>query len=119
MPHVVFLRAANVGGKNVFRPAQLAAALAHLDVVNVGAAGTFYVRGKATAAAIRRQILAHLSFRPEIALRRADEIVALVRSEPFAGVALSKDLRGWVAVLGGTPKVRPALPFAKPAGKAW
>ena len=119
MPHVVFLRAANVGGKNVFRPAKLATALAHLDLVNVGAAGTFVVRGNASAAAIRREILAQLPFEPGIAVRTAREIVALVRSRPFEGVAFSKDVRGWVAVLCGTPAARPSLPISKPAGKAW
>ncbi len=119
MPHVVFLRAANVGGKNVFRPAQLAAELAHLDLVNVGAAGTFLVRGKATAAAIRREILARLPFEPAIAVRPAEEVLALVRSAPFRGVAFSKDLRGWVAVLAALPKARPALPLVAPAGKSW
>ncbi len=119
MPHVVFLRAANVGGKNVFRPAKLAADLAHLDVVNVGAAGTFVVRGKATAAAIRRDILARLPFEPEIAIRPGQEILALVKSKPFDGVTFSKDVRGWAAALCGPPKTRPKLPILKPPGKAW
>ena len=69
MGHVVFLRAANVGGRNVFKPAQLARDLAHLDVVNVGAAGTFVVRGKASAAAVRREILERLPFEPTMARR--------------------------------------------------
>src|SRR5713101_7268184 len=119
MPHVVFLRAANVDGKNVFRPARLAAALAHLDIVNVGAAGTFVVRGKATAASIRREVLAQLSFEPEIVIRPAGEILALVNSDPFRGVAFSKVQRGWVAALRGRPKTQPALPLARPEGKAW
>jgi uncharacterized protein (DUF1697 family) len=119
MAHVVFLRAANVGGKNVFRPARLAADLSHLGVVNVGAAGTFVVRGEATPAAIRREILSRLPFEPGIAVRPAREIVALVRSEPFRGVAFSKDLRGWVAALAGRPKARPAMPLLAPAGRAW
>jgi uncharacterized protein (DUF1697 family) len=119
MPHVVFIRAGNVGGHNVFRPARLAAALAHHDVVNLGAAGTFLVRGKAPAAAIRREILAALSFEPEVFVRPAGEILALVRSEPFARVRFSKDLRGWVAVLGRPSKARPTLPLATPAGKDW
>jgi uncharacterized protein (DUF1697 family) len=72
---VVFLRAANVGGKNVFRPAQLARALDHLDVVNVGAAGTFVVRGKASAARIRREIVALLPFEPSLAVVPAGEVV--------------------------------------------
>ncbi len=119
MAHVVFLRAANVGGRNVFRPAQLAAALAHLEVVSVGAAGTFVVRRKAAAAAIRREILALLPFRPEVVVRPADEVLALVRSAPFGGVGFSRDVRGWVAALGGRPGARPKLPLARPAGKAW
>ena len=119
MAHVVFLRAANVGGKNVFRPAQLAAALAHLEVVNLGAAGTFVVRAPASAASIRREILSRLPFEPAIAVRPAREVVALVRSEPFRGIALSKDLRGWAAVLCGPPRTRPTLPLVKPAGRNW
>jgi uncharacterized protein (DUF1697 family) len=119
MAHVVFLRAANVGGRNVFRPARTAACLSHLDVANVGAAGTFVVRGKATAASIRREILAQLSFEPGIVIRPAGDVLALVRSEPFRGISFSKDLRGWVAALGGLPKVQPALPLAAPEGKSW
>ena len=119
MAHVVFLRAANVGGRNVFRPARIAAALAHLDVANVGAAGTFVIRGKATAVSIRREILARLPFEPQIVIRPAVEILALVKSEPFRGISFSKDLRGWVAALGGRPKTEPALPLAVPGEKAW
>ena len=119
MSHVVFLRAANVGGRNVFRPASLAAGLAHLDVVNVGAVGTFVVRGKATPAAIRRQILAQLAFEPAIVVRPASDILELVASDPFRGSALSRDRRGWAAVLAGTPKTRPNLPVSTPAGSAW
>lgn len=119
MPHVVFLRAANVGGKNVFRPALLAAELAHLGVVNIGAAGTFVVRARTTAATIRREIAARLPFALAVAVRPAREIVALVASDPFRGVQFSKDQRGWVAVLAGRPRALPALPLVKPAGKAW
>jgi uncharacterized protein (DUF1697 family) len=119
MSHAVFLRAANVGGRNVFRPAQLAGALSHLDVVNLGAAGTFLVRGRATPAAIRREILTRLKFELDLAVVPAREILALVRSEPFRGMTFSKELRGWAAILCARPKVTPPLPLAAPAGKAW
>ena len=119
MRHVVFIRAANVGGKNVFRPALLARSLAKLGIVNVGAAGTFVVREKATAAAIRREILARLPFPLEIAVCTAEQIRELVRSDPFRGVALSKDQRGWVAALHGKPKAVPKLPLAAPKGRPW
>jgi len=119
MSHVVFLRAANVGGRNVFRPAQLVAALAELDVVNVGAAGTFVVRGKASAARIRAEILARLPFEPAIAVVPAKQVIELVDGKPFAGNRFSKNLRGWVAVLDRQPASTPRLPVLVPAGAAW
>ncbi|MCM2257701.1 MAG: DUF1697 domain-containing protein [Vicinamibacteria bacterium] len=119
MPHAVFLRAANVGGNNVFRPAQLARDLAALDVVNIGAAGTFVVRGKATATEVRRAFLERLPFEPAIAVVSARELRALVDSAPFAGVTFSKDLRGWVAALCAKPKRQPQLPLSVPSGPAW
>ena len=119
MASVVFLRGANVGGKNVFRPAQLAASLSHLDAVNVGAAGTFVVRGKASASTIRRELAQRLPFECHVAIRPAKDIVALLRDDPFAGVKLSRALRGWVAVLAGRPKTFPTLPLMFPPGKQW
>jgi uncharacterized protein (DUF1697 family) len=119
MAHVVFLRAANVGGNNVFRPAQVAAALAHLEAVNIGAAGTFVIRGKTSVATIRREILSRLPFALEITVRPAAEVRALVDSRPFEGVEFSRDLRGWVAPLCGRPKRQPTLPLILPKGKPW
>jgi hypothetical protein len=119
MAHVVFLRAANVGGKNVFRPTQLVAALSHLDVVNIGAAGTFVVRAKTTVTEIRREIFRALPFEPIMVVRPAKDIVALVKSDPFRGVKFTKDMRGWVAALEGAPKKRPTFPIIAPAQGAW
>jgi uncharacterized protein (DUF1697 family) len=119
MSHIVLLRAANVGGKNIFRPAELAKRLAHLDVINVGAAGTFVVRGRATPRRIRYEFLATIPFQPEITILPASELLALVRSKPFAGVTFSKDVRGWIAALAMPTKARPKLPVQRPAGTAW
>jgi hypothetical protein len=44
--------------------------------------------------------------------------VALVRSGPFAGVGFSKDLRGWVAVLGGGPSLLPTCRCSRRRGTA-
>jgi uncharacterized protein (DUF1697 family) len=119
MAHVVFMRAGNVGGKNVFRPAKLAAELEHLELVNIGAAGTFVVRAKASAAAIRREILSRLSFEPGLAIVPAAEVVSLARRAPFKGQRLSKELRGWAAALCQSPRSRPRLPIEAPEGRAW
>jgi uncharacterized protein (DUF1697 family) len=119
MPHVVFLRGANVGGNNVFRPAQLAMALSHLDAVNIGAAGTFVIRSKASASIIRREILSRLAFEPDLAILQAKEIVALVRSQPFRDAKLSKSVRGWVAALCARPKLEPSLPVIVSKRGTW
>jgi uncharacterized protein (DUF1697 family) len=119
MPYVVFLRGANVGGKNVFRPAQLARELAHLDVVNIGAAGTFVVRGNVSATAIRSEIRTRLPFELTLCVRPAREIMALVRSDPFKGVGFSKTRRGWVGVLSRRARARPTLPVIVSAGNEW
>jgi len=119
MASVVFLRAANVGGTNVFRPAELAKALKRMDVVNIGAAGTFVVRSPAGTTAIRREFLAEVPFDLIMAVEQGRDVTTLVRSRPFKGVVLSKDLRGWVAVMTGRPKHRPTLPLATPPGANW
>jgi hypothetical protein len=119
MASVVLLRAANVGGTNVFRPAELVTALKRLEVVNIGAAGTFVVRSSASAAAIRRAFLAEMPFVPIMAVRPGRDVTALVRSCPFKGVALSKDLRGWLAVMTGRPKHKPTWPLSTPPGASW
>jgi uncharacterized protein (DUF1697 family) len=119
MAHVVFLRAANVGGNNVFRPSQLVLALKHLDVVNIGAAGTFVVRGKTTSAEIHREITERLPFQTTIVIRPGKEILDLVKSDPFRGVEFSKDLRGWVGALAGKPKAKAAFPIAMPPNGPW
>ncbi len=102
MAHVVFLRASNIGGRNVFRPAKLARDLAHLDVVNIGAAGTFVVRARATAEAVRREILAKLSF-TDLSVHAADDVVAFVDRVRVPGqpaVAREAPLGLWVGVGG-------------------
>ena len=117
--HVVFLKGANVGGNNVFRPKQFAESMSHLDVVNVGAAGTFVIRAKAAPSAIKRDFLAHLPFQPAIALASASELRAFIRAAPFGSRPRPKGVRWWVGVLAGASKAKPKLPIAVPAGRAW
>jgi uncharacterized protein (DUF1697 family) len=119
MAHVVFLRAANVGGNNVFRPSQFVLALSHLDVVNIGAAGTFVVRGKTTPRKIRAEIADRLPFETTIVIRPGKEILELVASDPFRGVKFSKDLRGWIGALSGKPKAQATFPILAPASGPW
>ena len=80
---VVFLRGVNVGGHRVFRPAQLAAQLKHLDCVNIGAAGTFVIRKKVALTKLRAELRRLLPFETTITVCHGENITQLIASAPF------------------------------------
>jgi uncharacterized protein (DUF1697 family) len=116
---VVFLRGVNVGGNRTFRPAALARELADLDVVNVGAAGTFVVRGTISPAALRAEVLRRLPFEAEVMICRGGDLVKLAAGEHFAEEPGSADLDRFVSVLAKRPRTLPPLPLSHPAGDDW
>lgn len=118
MAHVVFLRAVNVVGHQTFRPRELAAQMAEHEVVSIGAAGTFAVRGKIGAAALRAALLDHLPFQPDMAIVPARDVLALHASDPFAAYA-TLGAKHEVTILTGKPAQRPRLPLDAPAAGDW
>src|SRR2546430_17717428 len=88
MSSVVFLRAVNVGGTNLCRPAVLAKQLGKFDVVNIGAVGTFVVREDVSESALRKKIAVQLAkafgAKCEIMICPAKAIIDLTRKDPFA-----------------------------------
>src|SRR5438270_928535 len=119
MALVVFLRGVNVGGHRKFQPAGLAKAMAEFGVVNIGAAGTFVVKERVSAAAFRRELGKTLPFDTEIMIRPGGEILDLYKSEPFADPPAGRDVRQLVTVLAAKPKADPKLPIRRPEGKDW
>ncbi len=119
MALVVFLRGVNVGGHRVFRPARLPAELPELDLVNVGAAGTFVVRRRIAPAALRAALSRHLPFTADIMICRGEQIRALLAADPFAGQRLRPDDVRFVSVLGGRPELEPLLPMEFREGRRW
>jgi len=120
MASVVFFRAVNVGNHQRFQPSVLARQLADLDVVNVGAAGTFIVRKNVSQAALRTEITRRLSFKPELMICPAREVLALMSSNPFQDAPPeTKDLRHYVIIMAKAPRLLPPLPLERPAGKKW
>jgi uncharacterized protein (DUF1697 family) len=116
MASVVFMRGVNVGGHKAFRPSLLAKELAPLGVINVGAAGTFVVRGNAAREEIRAAFRKRLPFEAELMICRGSDVLDLAASEPFPG---SNDLRRFVSVMSRRPGKRPRLPLCQPAGDRW
>jgi len=119
MALVVLLRGVNVGGHRTFRPAALAAQLRHLDVVNLGAAGTFVVRKPVSQARLRAELRRRLPFETEIAVCPAREFLRAVSADRFAGVPVRPDVVRFVSVLTRRPRAAPPAPLRLPPTGPW
>jgi uncharacterized protein (DUF1697 family) len=119
MALVVFMRVVNVGGHNSFQPAVLARAMAALDVVNIGAAGTFVVRGKVAQAWLRAEFRRRLAFDAEMMICPGRELLELTERDPFSESSPSKETRGYVSIMDKRPRALPKLPVSRPDGNDW
>ncbi len=119
MTLVVFLRGVNVGGHKTFQPSVLAKELAHFDVVNVGAAGTFVVRKPISQAKLRAELLRSLPFEPQIMICSGRDVIGLASGDPFKGEPSTPDIVRFVSVLAKRPRVLPGIPLSLPAGDDW
>jgi uncharacterized protein (DUF1697 family) len=113
------LRGANVGGNRVFRPAQFVKHLAALDVVNIGAAGTFVVRSNAPERTVRARFARALPFTADLLVCTGEEVLDLVASAPFGHAPRPPEVTWYVTVLGSPLPKRPTLPISAPDANAW
>jgi uncharacterized protein (DUF1697 family) len=116
---VVLLRGVNVGGHKTFRPTTLAAQLKHLDIVNIGAAGTFVIRKPVTRAQLRAELARRLPFDTEVMICQGREIVGLMKEDHFAGQPESPDIVRFVSVLSRRPGTAPSTPISFPPSGPW
>jgi uncharacterized protein (DUF1697 family) len=119
MALVVLLRGGNVGGHKTFRPSMLAEQLKHLDVVNIGAAGTFVVRQAVTRAQLRAELARRLPFDASIIICQGREIVRLMSQNPFAPQHVRPDIVRFVSVLSQRPRSEPSMPMSFPSSGRW
>lgn len=119
MALVVFLRGANVGGHRTFRPTLLAKELAGLDVVNIGAAGTFVIQKSVTQARLRAELVRRLPFEAEIMICRGQDILGLMSHRHFANQPVRPDIVRFVSVLSKSPRSTPATPVSFPTSGEW
>lgn len=116
---VVFMRAVNVGTVNRCRPAEIAKQLAKLDVVNIGAVGTFVVRKNVGASTLRKAIADNLQFKCEMMIVPARNLIKFLESDPFAGAPSGPDVVRFVSVLAKPARHLPALPIHLPSNQPW
>ncbi len=119
MALVVLLRGVNVGGHRTFRPSTLAGTLKHLDVVNIGAAGTFVIRRPVTRATLRAELTHNLPFATEIMICEGRDILRLMSHNPFADQPVRPDTVRFVSVLSQRPRALPSLPMCLPSSGRW
>jgi len=115
---VVFLKGINVGGHRTFRPSVLASRLKHLDVVNVGAAGTFVVRKRIARAKLRVELARRMPFAAEIIICDGADILTFVARAPFAGQPAGEGIVRFVSVLARARSSAP-LRLRLPSSGPW
>ena len=120
MALVVLLRGVNVGGHRTFRPTVLARELApRLDVVNVGAAGTFVVRGRISQSDLRAEIVRRLPFEAEVMICSGSDVLRLASGDPFTGHATGPEIVRFVSLMAKRVTPPPALPLDLPREGEW
>jgi len=119
MALVVFLRGVNVGGHRTFRPSLLANELNDLDVVNVGAAGTFVVWNRISQAKLRAEICRRLPFEAEVVICRGNDLLALASGDLFAGQPEEKGIVRFVSILAKRGQPLAPIPLSLPSGGRW
>lgn len=93
--------------------------MGEIDVTNVGAAGTFVVRGQVSAGSLREEFVRRLPFSADVMICQADEIVELAAREPFGRVPHGEETGQFVSVMAKAPLAHPRLPIEQPSGENW
>ncbi len=123
MTYVAFLRAVNVGGRGIVTKDALRGAFARAGSTAVR---TFIQSGNvlfdatpdtvdAIVARAQRRLVPVLGTAPVIMVRRASDVVRLLRQGPFAGVSAPAPIKRYIVFLLKRPVRRPKVPFVSAA----
>ncbi len=82
MAHAIFLRAANVGGHNVFSPKQFAQDHPELRLTNIGHAGTFVTTVDLSAADLQAAMADALPVPADMAIVAQADVQAMLHDAP-------------------------------------
>ena len=116
---IVFLRAVNVGTTNRCQPAAIAKRLSKLEIVNIGAVGTFVVRKNVSERILRTALANELPFKCEIMICAARDILNLASRDPFSRQPSGPDIVRFVSVLAKRLRTLPPLPLCMPPTGDW
>ncbi len=119
MPSIVFLRGVNVGGNKTLRPSLIAAQLKSLDVVSLGAAGTFVVGSSATEAEIRSAFRRKLSVDVPMMVTSAKQMADLFKRDPFGTRSTAKGDGDYISIVEKAFAKPVKCPIVIPEGSSW
>ncbi|HTF99209.1 MAG TPA: DUF1697 domain-containing protein [Nitrospirota bacterium] len=119
MAFVVLLKGVNIGGHRIFRPRTLVQELKNLNIVSIGATGTFVVRGAVTRAKIRAEIARRLPFKTEIIIIGAREVLSFMESNPFTNRKVPPGMVCFVSVTARRRKPLLQFPYNLPPSGRW
>lgn len=119
MASVVLLKGLNVGGHRRFRPSALARQLHHLQVVSIGAAGSFVVRAQVRHEELRAEIARRLPLEAEIVICRGRDVASLLSEDFFAAFPERPEIVRFVSVLARAPRSTVTVPAAFPPQGRW
>jgi len=119
MACVVLLRGINVGGHRAFRPTAVCEQLARLDIVNIGAAGTFVVRAPIARTELRRALARKLPSKTDVVVCEGRDFIRLVSERRFFPGSPRPDLIRFVSVLSRRARSAPTMPMTFPARGRW
>jgi uncharacterized protein (DUF1697 family) len=97
----------------------LAQQLKHLDVVNIGAAGTFVVRAPTSQTRLRAELSRRLPFETSIIICKGQDLLNVVKYKPFADVLVGTGVVRFVSVMAKRPSLVPSIPMSFPSQGKW
>jgi uncharacterized protein (DUF1697 family) len=93
--------------------------LAHLDPVNIGAAGTFVIRQPISQTRLRAELKRSLPFETEIMICDGRDIAELTSRNPFADEPDGREIVRFVSILSRAPRSAPPVPMTFPSSGSW
>jgi uncharacterized protein (DUF1697 family) len=90
-----------------------------LDVVDVGAAGTFVVRNRISQAKLRVELLRRLPFETEVVICNGDDVLDLASGNPFAHQPSGPELVHFVSILSKRGQPLASTPMNLPSIGKW
>jgi hypothetical protein len=97
----------------------LAQQLKHYDVVNIGAAGTFVIRGRTTYARLRADLRRRLPFEAEVIICKGHDVISIASTDRFANQPIRSDIVRFVSVFATRPRRAAPTPISLPANGKW